>query len=52
MFWQEIKVMITIDFRKLYLTVKTVMLIHKRIEIIYITSKVVEGEMECEKINK
>jgi len=44
-----IKVMITFDFHKLRLTVKIVIVVYKRIEIVYIPFRVVEGKMECEK---
>lgn len=43
--------MITFDFYKLHLTVKMVKVAYKRIEIVYITLRVVEEKMECEKSN-
>lgn len=45
------KTVIAFDFYKLHLTVKIVKVAYKRIEIVYITFRVVEEKMECEKSN-
>lgn len=47
MFWQRNKG--NVDLRKLCLTVKIVIVVYKRIEIVYVPFRVVEGKMECEK---